>query len=175
MGNFDKNRPQEFTAKGDEQLPTIIDQLEDLLYDMENHFETETLELLYEDWDELAFQLVEFAEDIHNDIGIWNSLEQYNLKFFGTKLPLTPHFDKVESHFISASRIYHFLWIMFSVFEPDLILAPTHKDLLLLTKKVTHFLNQSFNLEVWCHGIRNGIGRVRKPIFLNLLNNSFSR
>ena len=83
MENFDKNRPQGFTGKGDEQLPVIIDHLEDLLYDIENFFETETLELLYEDWDELAWQLVEFAEDIHNDIGIWNSLEHYNQKFLG--------------------------------------------------------------------------------------------
>jgi hypothetical protein len=144
MENFDKNRPQGFTGKGDEQWPVIIDHLEDLLYDMENHFETETLELLYEDWDELAYQLVEFAEDIHNDIGIWKSLEQYNLKFFGTALPLTPVMDEDDSHFIQANRIHHFLWIMFSVFEPDLILAPTHKDLLLLTKKVTDFLNEWF-------------------------------
>ena len=107
MENFDKNRPQGFTGTGDEQLPVIIDQLEDLLYDMANHSEKETLELLYEDWDELACQLVEFAEDIHNDIGIWKSLEQYNLKFFGTKLPLTPHFDKEQSHFISADRVHH--------------------------------------------------------------------
>jgi hypothetical protein len=144
MENFEKNRPQGFIGKGDEQLPVIIDHLEDLLYDMENHFETETLELLYEDWDELACQLVEFAEDIHNDIGIWNSIEKYNLKFFGIKLPLTPVMDKNDSHFIQADRIHHFLWIMFSVFEPDLILAPTHKDLLLLTKKATHFLNEWF-------------------------------
>ena len=51
MENFDKNRPQGFTGKGDEHLPEIIENLEDLLYDIENYFETETLELLYEDWE----------------------------------------------------------------------------------------------------------------------------
>ncbi len=144
MINFEKNRPEGFTGKGDEYLPEIIDHLEDLLLDMEDSYETEALDLLYEDWEELAWQLVEFAEDIHNDIGIWKSLEQFNLKFFGTKLPLAPHFDNEESHFISADRVHHFLWIMFAVFEPDLILSPTHNDLLLLTKKVTQFLNERF-------------------------------
>ena len=38
--------------------------------------------------DELAVVLVEFAEDIHAGIGLWQALENYQSEFFGTPLPL---------------------------------------------------------------------------------------
>jgi hypothetical protein len=33
---------------------------------------------------------VDFAEDLHNDIGIWRAYERYTVQFFGTPLPITP-------------------------------------------------------------------------------------
>src|ERR1700724_1367719 len=40
--------------------------------------------------DDLAVVLVEFAEDIHAGIGLWQALENYQRGFFGTPLPLFP-------------------------------------------------------------------------------------
>jgi hypothetical protein len=38
--------------------------------------------------DELAVVLVEFAEDIHAGIGLWQALENYQSEFFGVELYL---------------------------------------------------------------------------------------
>jgi hypothetical protein len=47
----------------------------------------DTLHLSNRERGVLAYILVKFAEDLYQDIGIWHSLEQYNLDFFGTRLP----------------------------------------------------------------------------------------
>ena len=47
----------------------------------------DTLHLSSRQRETLASLLVEFAEDLSHDIGIWRSLEAYNRDFFGTPLP----------------------------------------------------------------------------------------
>jgi hypothetical protein len=102
------------------------------------------LNLRFDNWQDLAEVLVEFAEDIHNDIGIWKSLENYHLKFFGEKLPLTPKTNDNNSNPINSDRFHHFLWVLLPEYKADLILSPAHKDLMKLATSVAKFLKERF-------------------------------
>jgi hypothetical protein len=104
-----------------------------------------TLRLPDRELEELASVLVEFAEDVHNDIGIWRSLEEYNLDFFGTRLPLVLRSNEgVEQEVISQYRIRHLLWVLYSELIPELVLSPTHQDLCMLAEQVANFLAVRF-------------------------------
>jgi hypothetical protein len=93
----------------------------------------------------VASVFIEFAEDIHNDVGMWRSVEEYNLDFFGTRLPLIPEFNKdAGQKVIFQYRVCHFLWVLCSELIPELVLSPTHRDLCLLAKQVADFLEKRF-------------------------------
>jgi hypothetical protein len=105
----------------------------------------DTLRLSSAMLEELATVLVEFAEDVHNDIGIWRSLEEYNLDFFGTSLPLIPEVNEgIRQKGISQYRVRHLLWVLYSELIPELILSPSHQDLCLLGSKVADSLEKRF-------------------------------
>jgi hypothetical protein len=95
--------------------------------------------------EELAAVLVEFAEDVHDDIGIWNSLERYNTEFFATPLPfvIDPKED-IGQEAINEYRIQHLLWVLYSELNPQLILSPTHCDLKQLAEAISAFLKSRF-------------------------------
>jgi len=85
--SFRLARPEAYPGKGNKYLPKIIQDLANLLRKTQKDFHYDTLRLSAHKIRDLSQTLVEFAEDVHNDIGIWDSLEQNNLEFFGTKLP----------------------------------------------------------------------------------------
>ena len=90
---------------------------------------------------ELASVLVEFAEDVHNNIGIWNSLERYNAEFFDTPLPFVLQLKGgMGQEAINEHRIQHLLWVLYSELNQQLILSPTHRDLKQLAEAVSSFL-----------------------------------
>jgi hypothetical protein len=94
----------------------------------------------------LAEVLVEFAEDLHTEVGVWRSLERSNQQFFGTPLPFliapgAAHPPEV----ISPPRVQHLLWILYSQITPDpLTLAPDHADLTRLSAVVAEDLQERF-------------------------------
>jgi hypothetical protein len=94
---------------------------------------------------DLAGVLVEFWEDIHNDIGLWKALEQYQIEFFNTPLPLflRPN-EEVDPQNLNEYRIRYLLWGLYPELEPDLILAPTHQDLHQLAGQIADFLTKRF-------------------------------
>lgn len=143
--NFRLNRPKGYLGKGDKYLPKIIQDLSSLLRKTQKTFKHDTLRLPDIKIRDLSQVLVEFAEDVHNDIGIWKSLEQYNLEFFGTKLPLTLQpGEEIEPEPINKNRIQHLLWVQYHLIEPDFILSPHHQDLKLLAEVVSDFLANRF-------------------------------
>ena len=103
--NFRLARTKAYPGKGDKYLPKIIQSLSNLLRKTQKDFHYDTLRLSADKIRDLSQTLVEFAEDVHNAIGIWDSLEQYNLEFFGTKLPLI--FDSAEETSAQASINKH--------------------------------------------------------------------
>jgi hypothetical protein len=143
--NFRLNRPKGYTGKGDKYLPKIIQNLANLLRSTQKELKYETLRLQGDKIRELSEVLVEFAEDVHNDIGIWKGLEQYNYEFFGTVLPLTlkPGED-MGPYPINKYRIQHLLWVQYHLIGPELIISPAHQDLGLLAEVISDFLEDCF-------------------------------
>jgi hypothetical protein len=143
--DFKSHRPQVFSGKGDKYLKEIARGLKRLLIKAQNAFTYSTLRLSDEKAGELSSALVEFAEDIHNGIGIWKSLEYYNLEFFGTPLPLIlQQGESKEEKELNKYRIWHLLWVLYSELKPGLILSPTHQDLSGLVEPVSQFLETRF-------------------------------
>ena len=121
--NFESHRPQGYIRKGDRYLPQLAEGLKQVLIRAQESLAYNTLYLPSRKLEELATVLVEFAEDINNDIGIWNSLERYNTEFFGTPLPFVvePKEDMGQEA-INEHRIQHLLWVLYSELNPQLIL-----------------------------------------------------
>ncbi len=116
-----------------------------------------------DEWKIIACILVEFAEDIHNDIGIWNSYERYNLEFYGTRLPLTLEPDQdIEPGTINPYRIFHLLWVLYHEFDSDLIISPQHQDLWELSQSVTDFLISRFTKVPHVSGVKRFLAQTNK-------------
>jgi hypothetical protein len=142
---FQLHRPQGYTGAGDRYLPEIARDLKRFLRDAQDKLAYDTLHLPAKELGDLAVVLVEFAEDIHNDIGLWRSLEQYQLEFFGTSLPLCLRSnEEIDSQRLNEYRLRHLLWVLYPELKPDLILAPTHQDLHRLAAQVADFLVKRF-------------------------------
>jgi hypothetical protein len=144
--NFRLARPEAYPGKGDKYLPKIIQDLSKLQRKTQKDFRYDALRLSADKIRDLSQTLVEFAEDVHNDIGIWDSLEQYNLEFFGTKLPLIPGSDEgaADQASINKRRLQYLLWNQYQLFDPELILSPSHQDLVRLSEMVSDFLSDRF-------------------------------
>jgi len=144
--NFRMARPKASPGKGDKYLPKIIQDLANLQRKTQKDFHYDTLRLSADKIRDLSQTLVEFAEDVHNDIGIWDSLEQYNLEFFGTKLPLSPGSAEkaVGQAPINKHRIQYLLWNQYQLFDPELILSLSHRDLIRFSEMVSDFLSDRF-------------------------------
>lgn len=184
--DFQSHRPVGFLGQGDQYLPEAIRNLKRALKNAQRSLRYDTLRMSSAKLEEVAHVLVEFAEDVHNDIGIWRSVEEYNLDFFGTRLPLVPEVnDKKEQRGIHQYRVRHFLWVFYSELIPELVLSPSHHDLCLLAEQVADFLKKQFASIPRDSGIKAFLTRPnefgwdvkRKLIWLGthsyLLRNSF--
>lgn len=138
-------RPEGIQGQGDSHLPRIEQNLRRMLVRVQRDFAHDSLRLDDDGLAELAGVLVDFAEDLHNEIGMWAAYERYNVDFFGTALPLTSttrgdaavtgiHFD----------RFRHLLWILYPALIDGLALSPTHRDLRLVADASSTFLRDEF-------------------------------
>jgi hypothetical protein len=73
--------------------------------------------------DELAVVLVEFDEDIHAGIGLWQALENYQSEFFGTPLPLFLEVDEQLAGRFDPRRVRHFLYILLTEAVSEFLIA----------------------------------------------------
>ena len=145
MTDFSAHRPPGYTGRGDRFLPQIMRELTSMLVSQQDDLVYETLCLPDSEWSRLAVALVEFAEDIHHEIGLWRSLERYQQTFFGTPLPLIlPAHQPVEPTSLAENRIRHLLWVLYAEINPDLILGPGHQDLQYLAHWIAGFLAERF-------------------------------
>jgi len=143
--SFQSHIPVGFSGQGDRYLPEAIHDLKREMRNVQRSMKYDTLRMSSAMLEELATVLIEFAEDLHNDIGIWRSVEKYNLDFFGTSLPLIPEVKKDRGQRgIYQYRVRHLLWVLYSELIPELILSPSHQDLCLLARKVADFLEKHF-------------------------------
>ena len=85
--DFRTHRPQRGFGRSERSLAKIAEDLTRFLTKAQRSLTYDTLHLSGRQRETLASLLVEFAEDLSHDIGIWRSLEAYNRDFFGTPLP----------------------------------------------------------------------------------------
>lgn len=135
---YASNLPDGLTGTSDARAPVIVRHLTRLLANTQREFATATLNVGTDKLDELAGVLVDFAVDIHNDVGIFAVYERYNTDFFGSPLPLT---CDTPTTGISRERVEHLLWMVYPLLVPGLTLAPQHRDLPVAAEAVTTFLN----------------------------------
>lgn len=141
---FEQFRPKEFTGSGDKHLFQLIGELTKVIAQLEKVYFHDTLKLDKNQNFILANLLIEFAEDLHNDIGLWKSLEYYNKSMFNTPLPLFVNENYEITDCFDKNRIKFFIYTIFYEFDDELILSPEHKDLHILAEGVSNFLNLKF-------------------------------
>src|ERR1039457_5604917 len=77
-----------FTGRGDKYLGEIAQELRRVLLKTQNTFVYPSCRLPDAAWSDVAALLVEWAEDVHNDIGLWRAVETHQRRCFDTPLPL---------------------------------------------------------------------------------------
>lgn len=139
---FELHRPEGYSKQEIQQLCTIGNELFRLLRDVQKSFVHDTLLLSKNNLEELCIVVVEFAEDLLNDIGIWKSLESYNQQYFDTPLPFSLLLrNRLPSDRINYYRLQYLLWNKYQEICDGLILSPNHQDLLLLAEEIFRFFN----------------------------------
>ncbi len=173
---FKQFRPKDFIGSGDKHLYPLIKGLSKVIPQLEKNYFFDTLKLDENQNFIMANLLIEFAEDLHNDIGLWKSIEYYNNELFNTPLPLFVEENyKIENTF-DINRIKIFIHTIFYEFDNELILSPEHKDLQILAEGVSNFLNLKFKTVPKNSGIKlflnqpniNGWDFKRKLVWVGL-------
>jgi len=157
--DFHAHRPQRGFGRSERALAKIAEDLTRFLTKAQRSLTYETLHLSGRQRETLASILVEFAEDLYQDIGLWRSLEAYNLDFFGTPLPCVLQPDEaMDAEPINPSRVQFLLWTLYAELEPELILAPTHQDLERLALWIAAFFSERFAHVQFDSGVKTFLG-----------------
>ena len=139
------SRPRGFSGRGDKYLAEIARDLRRRLLKAQEGFAYPTCRLHPAGASQLAAALVEFAEDIHADIGLWRSVEAHNAQCFDTPLPfLVAPGDATPLAPFDCRRVQHLLWTLLPCLIPDTVLSPTHQDLRRMAEAVSEFLTGRF-------------------------------
>jgi hypothetical protein len=134
-------RPRGFQGRGDKYLGELAQGLRRVLWKTQQGFIYPTCRLTEHACGEIAMLLVEWAEDIHNDIGLWRTVEMHQRQCFGTPLPLIVRAaQKDELRGFDPRRIQYVLWNLWPCYNPELVLSPTHAELRRLAEAASHFL-----------------------------------
>jgi hypothetical protein len=137
-------KPAGYHGSTDSYLPQMVKKLHQLLSKTHRSILRDYLHLKNEAIHELAGILVDFAADIHCDIGIWKCYEQYNIKFFKTPLPLTGHKFVKPLNDIHLDRLRHLLWVLCRELSDVPVLSPLDEKIRDLAKAVQDFLNNKY-------------------------------
>ncbi len=151
-----EHRPNKRLGRSDRWLVKITKDLTSFLTKAQRSLAYDTLHLSSRKRGILANILVEFAEDLYQDIGIWRSFEQYNLDFFGTKLPCVLQPDEaMDEEPVNPDRIRFLLWTLYTELEPDGIIAPNNQDLERLAIWIAEFLSDRFRQVQFDSGVKS--------------------
>lgn len=143
--SFPSARPQGFTGRGDKYLGEIAQELRRLLCKTQKYFAFPSCRLPDDTWTDVSALLVEWAEDVHNDIGLWRTVETHQRQCFGTPLPLIVNASpEVELRGFDPRRIQFFLWSLWPCFNPERVISPAHEDLKRLAEVASRLLAERF-------------------------------
>lgn len=149
------NRPKGFNHGEDKFLIPLINEMEKLIAHTQTRYLHDTIKLDRKKRQALSTLIIEFAEDLHNKIGLWNSVEYYNKQLFNTPLPLFVNSENEIRKVFDVNRIKYLIHTLFFEFDPDLVIAPSHRDLDLLAKHVSAFLSDNFQTVRQTSGIKD--------------------
>lgn len=99
-----------FIGCGDKYLGDLAQDLRRLLWNTQKSFAHATCRLSDSAWSEVAVLLAEWAEDIHNDLGLWRTIEAHQRECFGTALPFFAAPSGAGLQGFDTRRIQYFLW-----------------------------------------------------------------
>jgi hypothetical protein len=153
------HRPEGFSGKGDWELRSTARKVREAILNAQKNYQRESL-IFEKQWPTvLAELLTEFAEDLHNDIGIWKVYEEHNQGLFGEPLPLTRQADGAAlPQGLCKARVHHFLWGIYTGIVPELALSPSHPDLLALVEAVLPPLEHGFSRTSKDSGVKQFFG-----------------
>jgi hypothetical protein len=114
MVNIRDFRPPGPPGRGDKYLREVAREVARTIRAAQRNLEFDPLRLTPAELLELSLILAGFAEDLHNDIGIWRTYENYNRECFGVYLPITEGSDEVSASVISVDRVRHLLWVVYT-------------------------------------------------------------
>ncbi|MDD2710842.1 MAG: DUF3843 family protein [Verrucomicrobiae bacterium] len=140
---FQAHRPAGLRGRGDKYLDDIAWRLRKFM-EQQHALSDPRLRLTPENLDQLALATVEMAEDLHTDTGLWRSLEQYQQVEFGVPLPLVMRSPNPLLELFDERRFLFFFHTLWRHWLPDLIVAPKHRDLEMLTRNTREFLENEF-------------------------------
>lgn len=129
-----------FSGRGDKYLGDIAQDLRRVLWKTQLTFAHPTCRLPDVAWSEVALLLVEWAEDIHNDLGLWRTVEAHHCRCFGIPLPFVDAVSAGELQGFDPRRIQFLLWTLWPCLNPNQVLSPTHQDLKRLAEAAGRFL-----------------------------------
>ena len=142
---FLANRLPGFTGRGDRYLGEIAQELRRVLWKTQSRFTFPACRLPEAACSEVAVLLVEWAEDIHNDIGLWRTVEAYQRRWFNTPLPLVATAPPdVEPRGFDPGHVQLFLWNMCARLSPEVVISPGHEDLKRLAAAASRLLTERF-------------------------------
>lgn len=134
-----------FTGRGDKYLGENAQELGRVLRKTQTSFAFPSCQLPEAAWGEMAVLLVEWAEDIHNDLGLWRTVEAHQRQCFSTPLPLVVNpGPEVELHGFDPRRLQFMLWTLWPCFKPEVTISPPHGDLKRLAEAASRLLTERF-------------------------------
>src|SRR5262249_9796982 len=140
--DFRTHRSQRGFGRSERSLAKIAEELTRFLTKAQRSLTYDTLHLSGRQRETLAHIMVEFAEDLSHNSGLWRSLEQSHLDFFGTPIPCVRQpGEAMGAEPVNPERIQFLLWTLYAELEPGLILAPNHQDLERLALWIAEFLS----------------------------------
>lgn len=161
MIDFAPNRPYDNADDEVLLLSFVANELLVQLQSAQMVYSYDSLMLTDQQLEELCAIIMEFAEDIFGDIGIWSAYEEYNRSVYGTPLPYSlPGKRSMPEEPLNKYRIHHLLWNLYLFFSPGLMISPTHVDLNLLAEGVYHFFHTRDNADLTgCYSIKYFLNR----------------
>ncbi len=140
------SRPPGSRGRGDKYLADIAKGLQRLLLKQQELYAHPTCRLDKDSMGELAAVLVEFAEDVHAEIGLWSGLERMQQQFFGTPLPflVEPSEALPDLASFDQRRVQFLIWTLLPCFVENLVINPTHTDLQQMAEAAARYLAERF-------------------------------
>lgn len=137
-------RPPGYVGRGDRYLPEVAVELRRVLTkaqrSVHSSFGFSEVQL-----SELVVLLVEFAEDVHNEIGFWKAIEDRNRELFGTPLPFHCEPSEADSLCLfDLRRVQHFIWTVCRQPQIALLVSPRDFGVHLIAVAASEFLQERF-------------------------------